>query len=114
MATFKVTTTLKLEGTIVSQSEKVFNCPKQAVAFASDRRKEAEQLFPGMKFQDGSRGFVGKTDKKTLIVKLERVEDDAELLIEFLLFLLLLELAAEVEAAARQPQVEVVGLVLIH
>lgn len=112
MATFKVTTTLKLEGTIVSQSEKVFNCPKQAVSFAIDRRKEAEQLFPGMTFKDGSRGFVGKTDKKTLIVKIERIEDDADLLIEFLLFLLLLELAAEVEVAVRQPQA--VGVVLIY
>lgn len=113
MATFKVTTTLKLEGTIVSQSEKVFNCPKQAVAFAIERRKEAEQLFPGMTFKNGSRGFVGKTNKgATIIVKLERVEDDTELLIEFLLFLLLLELAAEMEEAACQPQV--VGLVLIH
>lgn len=112
MATFKVTTTLKLEGTIVSQSEKVFNCPKQAVAFAIERKKEAEQLFPGMKFRDGSRGFIGKTDKQTIIVKLELVENDTEPLIEFLLFLLLLELAAELEAAAHQPQV--VGLILIH
>ena len=112
MATFKVTTTLKLEGTVVSQSEKVFDNPKQAVSFATDRRKEAEQLFPGMTFKDGSRGFVGKTDKSTLIVKLERVEDDTELLIEFLLFLLLLELVAEAETGARQPQA--VGLVLIH
>lgn len=112
MATFKVTTTLKLEGTEVSKTEKEFNCPKQAVEYAQARRKEAEELFPSMKFRDGSHGFVGDNGRAKLIVKLERVEDDTELLIEFLLFLLLLELAAEVEAAARQPQV--VGLVLIH
>jgi len=75
MATIKVTTTFKLEGHTVSETEKSFNNAFQAFAYMQERKEDAKRTFPGMKFQDGSRGFVGKTERKSLIVKFSIEED---------------------------------------
>ena len=109
MATFKVTTTFKLENVVVMRNEKEFKNPQQAVKFVTDRRDEAKKTLPNARIIEGTRGFVARTEKASLIVKVERVEDQAE---EFLLALAAILAMVQLQQAVRALPVGVVGVVL--
>lgn len=109
MATFKVTTTFKLENVVVMRNEKEFTNPKQAVEFVTNRRAEVNKVLPNAKVMEGTRGFVARTEKASLIVKVERVEDQAE---ELLLALASILAMVQLHQAVRALPVGVVGVVL--
>ena len=91
------------------RNEKEFKNPQQAVKFVTDRRDEAKKTLPNARIIEGTRGFVARTEKASLIVKVERVEDQAE---EFLLALAAILAMVQLQQAVRALPVGVVGVVL--